>query len=215
MKFMHFAAAALVALGAFSAAPATAQEYSYRVEANDSTRIDLNICNPVVDVAVVGDGDTDLDFVAMDVRGTVLHSDYDLTDVTYFTLFRQASSGCEDFTLDVTNLGSVWNRFALTLTNRPTDAPVATGRDSFNRNVSLVNGTKETIFYIYWSNIASSTWGIDQLGSSTLAAGQNWAVTIDDGSGACRFNIKAVTAGGREIIRNDVNVCEVYTIDLN
>jgi hypothetical protein len=215
MKLFHIAAATLAALTGLQAAPAVAQSFTYRVEAHSDTRIDMDICNPVVDIAVAGDGDTDLDFVVTNARGDILHSDYDLTDITYFTIFRQASSGCEDYALDVSNLGNVWNQFTVAMTNRPTDsAPVASG-DSFNRNVSLVNSTKETIFYIYWSNIASSIWGIDQLGSSTLAAGQSWEVTINDGSGACRFNIKAVTASGREIFRNDVNVCEVYTIDLN
>ncbi len=213
MKFFHIAAAALAAFVSCHAVPAMAQAYSYRVEANASTRIDMDICNPVVDVAVAGDGDTDLDFVVSNARGDIIHSDYDLTDITFFTIVRTARSGCEDYAMDVTNLGNVWNQFAVVLTNR-TDggaAPVARG-DGYNRDVSLVNNTKETIFYIYWSNTTISDWGTDMLGSSTLAAGQQWAVTVDDGTGACNFDFKAVTAGGREIIQNNVNVCAVSTI---
>ena len=211
MHVFRIAAAMLASLGAAVAAPAAAQTDSFRVEANDINTIELSICNPEVYVSVRGDGDTDLDFVVRDPRGNIVHSDYDLTDITFFTLIRQARSGCEEYAMDVTNLGSVWNRFEVTLDTVRSDvaAPVSDGQ---NRNVSFVNNGKESIFYIYWANIASSTWSGDQLGSSTLPAGQSWQTTVDDGSGACRFNFRAVTAGGREILRNDINVCSTYTI---
>lgn len=216
MKTMRSAAAILATIGTVIASPALAQSDSYRVEANDSTTIDITICNPEVYVSVAGDGDTDLDFVVRNPRGDTVHSDYDLTDITFFTLYRLASSGCEVHEMDVTNLGNVWNRFDITLTTVRADA-VGSGvsPDDRNRAVSLVNRGKESIFYIYWANIASSTWGSDRLGSSTLPAGQSWETTVDDGSGACRFNFRAVTAGGREILRSDVNVCSTYTINFD
>jgi hypothetical protein len=115
--------------------------------------------------------------------------------------------------MDVSNLGDVWNRFEVTLTTMRSDAAATRpSADSNNRNVSFVNEGKESIFYIYWANIASSSWSADQLGSSTLPAGQSWQATVDDGSGACRFNFRAVTAGGREMLVNDFNVCTGYTI---
>ncbi len=216
MKTLRSAAAMLATIGTVIAAPAMAQSDSYRVEANDSTTIDITICNPEVYVSVNGDGDTDLDFLVRNPRGETVHSDYDLTDITFFTLYRLASSGCEVHEMDVTNLGNVWNRFDITLTTVRADA-VGSGvsQDDRNRAVSLVNRGKESIFYIYWANIASTTWGSDRLGSSTLPAGQSWETTVDDGSGACRFNFRAVTAGGREILRNDVNVCSTYTINFD
>jgi hypothetical protein len=211
MKYLRFAAALAAAFCAFQAAPAMAQE-SYRVEANDSTTIDISICNPEVYVEVRGDGDTDLDFAVRDPRGNTVHSDYDLTDITFFTLHRQANSGCETYPMDVTNLGDVWNQFEVTMTTIRGDGVARASADSNNRSVSFVNEGKESIFYIYWSNIASSSWSADQLGSSTLPAGQSWETTVDDGSGACRFNFRAVTAGGREMLVNDFNVCTSYTI---
>lgn len=216
MTFLRTAAAAILAACGLGAVPALAQTDSYRVEANDSTSIDITICNPEVYVSVAGDGDTDLDFVVRNPRGDTVHSDYDLTDITFFTLYRLAGSGCETHVMDVTNLGDVWNRFEITLTTVRADA-AGTGNsgDSRNRNVSFVNNGKESIFYIYWSNIAASDWGIDRLGSSTLPAGQSWQTTVDDGSGACRFNFRAVTAGGREIMRRDVDVCATYTISFD
>lgn len=211
MHIFRIAAAMLASLGAAIAAPAAAQTDSFRVEANDINTIELSICNPEVYVSVRGDGDTDLDFVVSDPRGNIVHSDYDLTDITFFTLVRQARSGCEEYSMAVTNLGSVWNRFEVTIDTIRSDVAGSVS-DGQNRNVSFVNNGKESIFYIYWANIASSSWSGDQLGSSTLPAGQSWQTTVDDGSGACRFNFRAVTRGGREILRNDINVCSTYTI---
>ena len=213
MKHLSHAAVVLAAASSIHAAPALAQTDSYRVEANDRTSIDITICNPEVYVSVAGDGDTDLDFTVRDPNGNTVHSDYDLTDITFFTLYRLASSGCETHVMDVNNLGNVWNRFEITLTTVRADN--AGSSDGNNRAVSFVNNGKESIFYLYWSNIASSNWGADRLGSSTLPAGQSWQTTVDDGSGACRFNFRAVTAGGREIYRNDVNVCTSYTISFD
>jgi hypothetical protein len=213
MKHFRLAAALAGLSCAITTAPVAAQTDSFRVEANDSHTVDITICNPEVYVEVRGDGDTDLDFSVRDPRGNVVHSDYDLTDITFFTLYRQARSGCEDYPMEVTNLGDVWNRFEVTLTTMRSDgAGTRASADSNNRNVSFANQGKETIYYIYWRNIAASGWSADQLGSSVLMAGDNWQTTVDDGSGACRFDFRAVTAGGREMLVNDFNVCTSYTI---
>lgn len=221
MKRLPIAAtllAALSALGtAFSATPALAQSDSYRVEANDSYSVDLTICNPEVYVSVRGDGDTDLDFTVRDPNGQTVHSDYDYTDITFFTLYRQARSGCETYQMDVRNLGNVWNRFSVDMETIRADTASNSGTSSDGRNraVSFVNNGKESVWYIYWANVASRDWGPDQLGSNVIVAGDSWQTTIDDGSGACRFNIRAVTRGGREILRNNVDVCSTYTINLD
>ncbi len=86
---------------------------------------------------------------------------------------------------------------------------------AMNRDVSLVNASGEVIMYLYWSNTNQQSWGEDRLGSGTLAAGQRWFVTIEDGSDACNFDIKAVTASGREIQHAAVNVCAVSEVTFN
>lgn len=205
--FAGVIAAAAVAM------PAMAQNDSYRVEANSTQTIDLNICNPEVHISVRGDGDTDLDFSITNARGDVVHSDYDLTDITFASLYRRSDVECENFQLSVSNLGDVWNRYEVTM-----ETVVAQARgsnDGRNRDVSLVNGTKETIYYIYWTNVGASGWGDDKLGTGILASGQQWNVTVDDASGACRFDFKAETASGRVIERRDVNVCTVFTISFD
>lgn len=214
MKTLPFTATILAGIGAALATPAAAQTDSYRVEANSEQTINLNICNPEVFISVNGDGDTDLDFVIRNSRGDIVHSDYDLTDVTFTTLYRRNGVQCENFQLEVSNLGQVWNRYEVVMQTVATDARSGSA-DDWNREVSLVNDTKETIFYLYWSNTGASGWGDDKLGSDILSAGQQWNVTVDDGSGACRYDFKAVTASGREIERRNVNVCGVFNITFN
>ncbi len=196
---------------------------SYRVSANDNTSITMNVCSPRVRLNVRGDGDTDLDFVVRNSSGTIVHSDYDTTDRTEAVLNRRSGVNCEDFTLRVNNLGSVYNLFTVQLEDLRSSGATQTrnsagsrgSNDSYNRNVTIRNRTGQTITYLYWSNTAASNWGSDQLGSGVLGAGQDWRVEVDDGSGACTFDFKARLSSGREIERRDIDVCAVFNIDFN
>ncbi len=193
---------------------------SYRVNANATHRLDLNICNPQVRITVRGDSDTDLDFVIRDSRGQIVHSDYDLTDRTSATLYRRNGVECESFELTTTNLGDVYNLYTVQLEDvvRDRAAPAVQARgsgDGNNRDITIQNRTGETIMYLYWSNVAASNWGEDRLGSGVLANRQDWNVTVDDGSGACRFDFMARLPNGREIERRNVNVCAVWTVQFN
>lgn len=102
----------------------------------------------------------------------------------------------------------------------PAPAPVqqqaaAPGQQQFNRDVRLVNQTGDTIMYVYWSDTSQSNWGNDRLGSDVLASGSYWDVTVDDGSGACEYDMMAVTAAQRQIVHNAVNVCSVSSVVFN
>lgn len=187
---------------------------SYRVEANASHSMNMNICSPEVSVSIVGDGDTDLDFVIRDPRGEIVHSDYDLTDRTSATLYRRGGSGCESFELTTTNLGDVYNLYTVQLEDIRQDRAVATrgSDDSFNRDVSIQNRTGQTIMYLYWSNVAADGWGDDRLGSGILANGQDWNVTVDDGSGACRFDFRVELADGSDLEQRNVDVCSTFVV---
>lgn len=116
MTFQRFVAMATCACGlAFAAASAQAQTDTYRIEANSTHTTELSICNPAVEVHLNGDDDTDLDYVIRNSRGDVVHSDYGLSDETRATLYRDASKQCEDFTVQTTNLGNVWNAMDIAL----------------------------------------------------------------------------------------------------
>ena len=196
--------AAAMVLGA----PAAAQSSTYRVDSYGSSDVTLKLCNPQVRVEIQGDGDTDLDFTITNGAGTVLHSDVDDTDWTIANI-DNGDSQCRKYNLHVENYGSVYNEYSVTMTN------IASGfsGDGRDRRVEVRNHTGETIYYIYWSNTGDDSWREDRLGSDVLLDGDDLSVQVDDGSGACRFDFKVRTASSREIVQNNVNVCEVSTVD--
>ena len=61
--------------------------------------------------------------------------------------------------------------------------------------------------YLYASS--GGDWGEDLLGSGILSPGQSVVVTIDDGSGACRYSLRAEFDNGQSLQRNGVNACQV------
>ncbi len=63
------------------------------------------------EIAVVGDGDTDLDLYVRDHNGNLICSDTDYTDRNYCSWY-PAWSG--SFQVAVENLGNVWNQYYLT-----------------------------------------------------------------------------------------------------
>jgi len=87
-------------------------------------------------------------------------------------------------------------------------APVQS-RDGQNRRVRVHNSTGWTMMYFYASDVGTSDWEEDILGDDVLSSGSSIMMTIDDGTGACRFDFKAVFTNGQELIRNDINVCEI------
>ena len=88
------------------------------------------------------------------------------------------------------------------------NAPVQS-RDGKNRRVRIHNNTGWTMLRFFASNVNTSDWEEDILGDDVLASGRSIVMNIDDGSGACRFDFKAEFTNGQELIRNNVNVCEI------
>jgi hypothetical protein len=84
----------------------------YRAGANTRVLIDLPVCG-ATRLEVRGTGETDLDFTVSDAMGETIHSDADLSDVTFAAL--DPGGACETFTLAVENLGAVENVFDVAL----------------------------------------------------------------------------------------------------
>lgn len=78
-----------------------------------------------------------------------------------------------------------------------------------DRRVRVVNGTNITVTHFYASNTSRRGWEEDILGKSVLPAGQSVMINIDDGSGACMFDFKAVLANGRRVEAYGMNVCQI------
>lgn len=78
-----------------------------------------------------------------------------------------------------------------------------------DRRVRLINSTRHTMVQFYASNSSRTNWEEDILGQRVLPAGQSVTVNIDDGSGACLFDFKAVFDDGDVLVRNRINVCQI------
>ena len=88
---------------------------------------------------------------------------------------------------------------------------VASVASAADRRVEIVNKTGLTITEFYASNTGASEWEEDILGTDILANGDTVEVNIDDGTGKCRFDFKAVFQNGAELVRNNINVCQIST----
>jgi hypothetical protein len=97
---------------------------------------------------------------------------------------------------------------AVAVTAAAASAPIQS-RDGRNRRVRIHNTTGWTMLRFYASNTSRSDWEEDLLGDDVLANNASIVMNIDDGTGACMFDFKAEFTNGQELIRNDVNVCEI------
>jgi hypothetical protein len=78
-----------------------------------------------------------------------------------------------------------------------------------NRHVDIINATGMTMAEFYASATNADDWEEDILGSDTLADGEVFDVDIDDGTGACKFDFKAVFTDGTSHVRRSVDVCSI------
>ncbi|RUT35159.1 hypothetical protein EMQ25_04230 [Arsenicitalea aurantiaca] len=78
-----------------------------------------------------------------------------------------------------------------------------------DRRVLIINETSFTIMEFYASSVDADTWEEDILGKDVLPAGDSVMMNIDDGTGACLFDFRAVFDDGDEAVKGGVNVCEI------
>ena len=78
-----------------------------------------------------------------------------------------------------------------------------------DRRVRIINDTRHTMVRFYASNSSRTSWEEDILGQRVLPAGQSVVINIDDGSGACLYDFKAVFDDGDVLTRGQVNVCQI------
>ncbi|MBV9786292.1 MAG: hypothetical protein JO264_21025 [Acidisphaera sp.] len=78
-----------------------------------------------------------------------------------------------------------------------------------DRNVDIVNNTGQTMIHFYASNTGTNSWEEDILGHDKLASGDTQPIDINDGTGACKFDFKAVFADGSSSVRQNVDVCSI------
>lgn len=78
-----------------------------------------------------------------------------------------------------------------------------------DRRVRIINAGNVTVNSFYASNTNRQSWEEDILGNSVLAPGQSVMVNINDGTGACMFDFRAVLANGRKVESYGMNVCQI------
>jgi hypothetical protein len=79
----------------------------------------------------------------------------------------------------------------------------------YDRRIQVVNNSGWTIRTINSTNVGRSDWGVDLLGSRVIRPGHSMIVNVEDRSGFCRYDFRAIFSNGRQITRSGVNVCEV------
>lgn len=80
---------------------------------------------------------------------------------------------------------------------------------SEDRHVKIINETDHTMVRFYASNVAAKSWEEDILGDSTVRPGQDVRINIDDGSGHCLYDFRAVFDDGQTLEKHNINVCEI------
>lgn len=80
------------------------------------------------------------------------------------------------------------------------------------RTVTVHNKSKDVMVAFYASNTGTSSWEEDILGADVLASGDSLDVDIDDGTGACRFDLRADYQDGSKAIQENFNVCTESSI---
>ena len=86
---------------------------------------------------------------------------------------------------------------------------------ALDRRVQIVNQTGYTIVEFYASNTGTDDWQEDILGADVLPSGSAVMINIDDGTGYCKYDLLAIFEDGDEVVKPDVNVCEVATFTYN
>src|SRR5690349_24536980 len=87
----------------------------------------------------------------------------------------------------------------------------AAAANAQDRHVAVVNETQHAIVQFFASNVDRPNWEEDILGEAVLPVGQTANINIDDGSGACLYDFKAVFEDGQELVRNAIDVCTTST----
>jgi hypothetical protein len=86
---------------------------------------------------------------------------------------------------------------------------------ALDRRVVIVNNTSYTITEFYASSVGVDSWEEDILGTDVLPSGAQVRVNVDDGTGYCKYDFKAVFDDGDEAVKKGVNVCEIGTFTFN
>lgn len=85
----------------------------------------------------------------------------------------------------------------------------AVDAQGYDRRIRINNFTSEPLRELYASNVGTDDWEEDIFGNGILRPGGSVVVDLYDGSGYCKFDLKAVFSSGEVVVKRRVNICEV------
>jgi hypothetical protein len=80
---------------------------------------------------------------------------------------------------------------------------------ALDRRVRIINDSAYDIHEFYASSVGVTSWEEDILGRDILRSGTTLVINIDDGTGYCKYDFRAVFEDGDEAVTEGVNVCEI------
>lgn len=92
-----------------------------------------------------------------------------------------------------------------------TGAGFVSGSIAADRKVDIINKTGMQLKHFHASNTGTNDWEEDILGRDVLDDGETFEANIDDGTGACKFDFKGTFVSGQELIKRNVDVCQIST----
>ena len=84
-----------------------------------------------------------------------------------------------------------------------------------DRHVTIINSTSTTMKMFFASNVDTKKWEEDILGDEVVLPGDSIDIDIDDGTGHCEYDFRALFNDGVESIKHSVNVCKVGNFYFN
>jgi hypothetical protein len=87
-------------------------------------------------------------------------------------------------------------------------AAAAQSGDGYDRTVYVINNSSGMLVDFYASNSGQVSWQEDLLGGRVIRSGDAAPAYIDDGTGSCRYDLKAVFSDGTTATEWGFNVCE-------
>jgi hypothetical protein len=82
-----------------------------------------------------------------------------------------------------------------------------------NEPVRIFNRTALPAVAVHVMRSGQAAWSANLLRSDPLAPGQFLSVRLGEGAG-CRFDLRMVLQDGREILRQDADVCATRSVDI-
>jgi hypothetical protein len=86
---------------------------------------------------------------------------------------------------------------------------------ALDRRVRIINNSAYDIHRFYASSVGVTNWEEDILGDDILVSGSSVVINIDDGTGYCKYDFRAVFEDGEEVVTESVNVCEISEFTYN